>query len=206
MILATRRIKLSPLIGGFLGLFGMMLIPAAAAATTTTPPDWPCVQRYIPTISSGMVWGGPPLREGGQRDTELIDLAADITQRGVDLAAVEADLEAFAARVPMKQRGARLADLFGLALEQINRLRDEVIGKVTIFSRKLRGQLERIEALKERHERATSAEQQKIRVALDWENQVLRRRNEQLRLLCEQPVRLEQRAFALGRIVANLIP
>ena len=47
---------------------------------------------------------------------------------------------------------------------------------------------------------------QDLRAARDWDARVFGDRQRSLRLVCEQPVRLEQRAFALARVIQEQLP
>ena len=34
---------------------------AGAQPRVETPPDWPCVQVFVPTLSAASIWAGPPI-------------------------------------------------------------------------------------------------------------------------------------------------
>ena len=45
-----------------------------------TPPDWPCVQVFVPTLSAATIWAGPPVDDYLKTWTENRDVAALATR------------------------------------------------------------------------------------------------------------------------------
>src|SRR5262245_44162366 len=59
-----------------------------AGAATGEDPDWPCVQRKVPEISSGQVWNGPRLQsadDSWRNDNALADLAHKLASRRTEI-------------------------------------------------------------------------------------------------------------------------
>src|SRR3954469_14100961 len=45
-----------------------------------TPPDWPCAQVFVPSLSPATIWAGPPVDEYLKTWTQNSDVAAVATR------------------------------------------------------------------------------------------------------------------------------
>ena len=65
----------------------LLLGAPAAAQTEASDPDWPCVQRLVPTLGAAAYWGGPEPAEGtGWRDDPAASaVVAAAAPRDVDV-------------------------------------------------------------------------------------------------------------------------
>jgi hypothetical protein len=58
-----------------------VLAAGPAPAQPVEDPDWPCVQRKVPSLSLGQMWGGP-IPQGNWRDDPRMEaLAGEIAAR-----------------------------------------------------------------------------------------------------------------------------
>jgi hypothetical protein len=176
--------------------------PAAAAGED---PDWPCVQRLVPEIAPGMLWAGPPLDATGGEPVPAVDaLASELAARRVPLKAAEAQVEQFASSLAAAQKDEQLTRLFARTLEIINRDRSSIVQGIRKYARGQRALADRINA---RNEQLIGLavdqvlERDALRAERDWDLRVYEDRRSSLGYLCEQPVLLEQRAFALARAI-----
>ena len=170
-------------------------------------PEWPCVQRLVPEIAPAMIWAGPPIEFGRCRTSPAIDqLAGELAARRVPLAEAEAQIDAFADTLAPERKAEQLTQLFARTLEIINRDRSSIIQGIRKYAR---GEHALAEAIAEKNERlsALPADQVLERDTLiaerDWDLRIYDDRRSSLPYLCEQPVLLEQRAFALARTIAS---
>ena len=185
-------------------LLALLVAPETAPAAGSEDPDWPCVQRRVPEVSAGMVWAGPPLEELKQdwrQDPEVSQLAGTIAARRTDLEAAKATIADFAAGLG-PEKSVKLTLLFAGALNIVNKDRASILSGIGRFTRKQRALAERIgdtsaklkalpaDAARQREE----LEQQRL-----WDTRIYEDREKSLAYICEQPVLLEQRIFALGR-------
>lgn len=191
----------------------MNTAPADAQAPQTDP-DWPCVQRLVPTLAAGQMWQGPIMEvSAGPSFLEpaLTPLPAELTDRATPAAAAVGKVEAALAAVPADQRADQLTRLFAVTLDDINAERGRMIAGIKRFARTQRGIAQRITRETARIEElsgdpAADAEVVELRAALAWSRRVYDDRQRSLRTLCEQPVLLEQRAFGLARGLARMLP
>ena len=178
----------------------------AGMAALKQDPDWPCVQRLVPELAAGQMWNGPPAPAGAQwqADPQIASLALQLAGQPPEASA--AAIEAFAAAQPPAQRGPRLGLLFMASLEVINGQRGDQISGIKRYARRQQALARRIAEesaklgdLPPGPDVVPPPELADIKMARDWDIRVFEDRQRSLKYLCDQPVALEQRAFALAR-------
>lgn len=182
----------------------VLLLPAAAGAAESADPDWPCIQRLVPRISAAQVWAGPePEPAMWQGDLEVSRLASKLAARRTPLPETEKLVEDFADAQAPEALNPKLTALFGRSLQIINQDRASIIAGIKRFAKRQRALAERI-----RETRATlktvdgdEGNANELRETLAWDIRIFDEREKSMTYLCEQPVLLEQRAFALGRSI-----
>jgi hypothetical protein len=186
-------------------LFAAPCAPAVAA--TGEDPDWPCIQRLVPEIAPAVIWPGPPIDtvDGGPSPT-IDALAAELAARRVPMEQAEPQIEAFAASLDDAQKNEQLIKLFVRMLEIINRDRSSIIEGIKEYAR---GQRTLAETINDKNEllidlpKDQVLERETLVAERDWDVRVYDDRARSLTYLCEQPVLLDQRAFALARAIAG---
>lgn len=187
----------------------LSLIACSTLATAQdADPDWPCIQRLLPEIAGGMIWAGPPLEDADPKaaDKALKALAAELAARRVPIEEAERQVETFAAPLADADRAPRLTNLFNAALEIINQDRASIINGIKKFSRGQRTLADKITAKNQELEtidRSEFLKRDTLTAERDWDIRIFEDRRQSLTFLCEQPVLLEQRAFALARAIAS---
>jgi hypothetical protein len=189
----------------------LCLVLLAGHAGAQEDPDWPCIQRKVPHLSVAQLWAGPALPEGGawRDDPELARLVAVISARRTDVESVRpmlAELDAAG-----QDRDQRLLALFAGTFEAIDRERARVIDGIGRFARKQRELAAQIDArdgaLREAEAQAAPGDHEaadrieEMRDALAWEVRIYQDRQRSLSFVCESPVILEKRAYAVAQII-----
>lgn len=205
----TRALTLSR----FLALAVVVLMMASeqvdAQAAPAADPDWPCVQRLLPEIAGGMVWTGPPLdgMDGPKEDHRAFTgLSKELAARRVPIEEAEQQIADYAGTLEGDEKPEVLAALFKATLEIINDDRASIINGIKKFSRGQRTLADRINAKNrelETMDRSDVLAHDSAVAERDWDIRIFEDRRQSLVYLCEQPVLLEQRAFALARSLAN---
>ena len=171
-------------------------------------PDWPCIQRKQPHLSLGQVWTGPAPDDRIAelaRDPRIEALAARLEQRRLPLEDAEAEIADFAAQADDAELTALMVAVFG----KIEPDRKALIDGIARYGRSQVDMARRIEerrAAMAELESATDPDFDAIDAAeeaLDWDQRIFTERQQSLTYVCETPVILEQRAFALGRAIAS---
>jgi len=196
-------------------------ILAAAALVAGTPlgaadfddPDWPCIQRKVPELALFQMWSGPPPADEPAADPDRRALAARLAPRRVTLEEAEALVAEYAAGLPEAARAGALTALFAEVLALINRDRAAIIAGIGRYARRqaeMAGAVETLQQTLVTLQAVPEAERNMDRIEeiedrLAWETRVYRDRARSLTYVCETPVLLEQRAFALGRVIAGAL-
>jgi hypothetical protein len=179
----------------------------AQPAGTQQDPDWPCIQVLVPQIASAQIWTGPPVEPVAQawrKDPAVRELAPELAARRTPLEMARERIAAFAAGLEPERKDEKLTALFAGVLETINRDRASLIAGIKRFTGKQRGlsaQIQQANARLREVETGT-AEEQALLEERNWAIRIFDERESSLTYLCEQPVLLERRAFALAREIA----
>lgn len=206
-------LKATPLVAIVLSAF--ICIPFAGAAENSDQ-NWPCVQRKIPALSAGMMWVGPAIDDAARalwrNDTQLSALAVRLSARRTALEDAQKLIETYVASIDPDHKTKYLTALFAGVLEQINKERQQILAGIEKYTRKQKALADNIrktrvqfaEALKVK---AVSEEDKQARRNLEqklsWQSRIHEEREKSLIFVCESPVILEQRAFAIAREIAN---
>lgn len=192
---------------------GLLVIAGATSAPAAEPADadWPCVQRLVPELAASQMWAGPPVdsvQDTPADDAELAALAYQLASRATPLEQAEQAIDAFAGDLPADSRNAQLTRLFGDMLALVNQERSEIIAGIMRYTRKQRRLAEKIaqdsQQLQDLQPGTTPDPATQARLdERKWDVRIFEDRQKILRQICDQPVQLEQRAFALSRALQS---
>ena len=176
-----------------------------------TPPDWPCAQVFVPTLSAASIWAGPPVDDYLKTWTENRDVASLATRavsRSVpDDEAIQA-VDSFAEGVKT-DREKTLTMLFAGIFDEANRTRSKAIEGIRRFSRAQQEQISNMNAtiaeldLARAQNPQDAARIKELTEKLAWQRRIIEERQRSLGALCEQPVIVERRLGALARTIAS---
>lgn len=192
-------------------VFGVVAVElglcGAALAADPRFPDWPCNQIKVPEISIAAVWAGPPIDDvesSWQEDPAVADLVARLAARRTPIEEAEKEIAEFiSGSAAARQQKAKL--VFAGLLETLNQERSKVMNGIERYSRLQKGAAERIRA--EAHQLADlqkSADRDQIgelNNRIEWDTRVFDERRRTISYVCEVPVLIEQRLFALARAI-----
>jgi hypothetical protein len=180
---------------------------AGSLAAVGEDPDWPCVQRLVPEIAPAVIWAGPPLDHAlAAPAPTIIHLATELAARRVPLEDAAQQVAEFARTLSSNEKNEQLTQLFARTLEIINGDRTSIIQGIKKYARSERALAESISAKNERLSELPAErilERETLIAERDWDIRIYDDRRAALPYLCEQPVLLEQRAFALARAIAG---
>lgn len=190
----------------YLVLAVCLLAAPAVHAENGTDPDWPCVQRKQPHLSLGQMWSGPEPDEAVRelaRKPEIAALADRLEQRRLPLADAEAEIADFVKGADNEQLTALMVAIF----DRVEPHRAALIAGIARYGHKQvdlaqriedhRGKMEEMQKAEAPDFDAIDAEEER----LDWDMRIFQDRQQALTYVCETPVILEQRVFALARAV-----
>lgn len=194
---------------GTLAIAALAVSVAAARAADPRYPDWPCPQAKVPEISLAAVWAGPPLDDVQNKwkdDAKISALVAKLSARKTPLDEAEKSVKEFlAGSAAEKTTNAKL--LFAGLFDTLNAQRSQVINGLERISRKQREAADNIrdETLQlQALQGATPRDDAKVDALsndLIWKTRIFEDRRKVVRFVCEVPTTIDQRLFALGRVI-----
>jgi hypothetical protein len=172
-------------------------------------PDWPCTQAKVPEISVTAVWAGPPLDDAEKawvNDERVKDVVAQLVPRRVPIEqAQKVILEFVTGDAPAREERGTL--LFAGLFDRLNHERTEVMNGIERLGRRLKELADKIRSdISELHKLQDQAKPdepklQELGNQVQWNTRIFEDRQKTVRYVCEVPVLIEQRLFALGRAV-----
>lgn len=189
-------------------ILALCLTAGAAQAESSTDPNWPCVQRKQPHLSLGQMWTGPQPDDAVRAlaaTPDIASLADRLEQRRLPIEDASAQIAEFTKTADNQQMTALMLAIF----DRIDPYRATLISGIGRYGNKqveLAAQIEDSRAKMVQMEKpekpdfdAIDAEEKK----LDWEMRIFQDRQQALTYVCETPVILEQRIFALARAIQS---
>src|SRR3954454_8247376 len=195
----------------------LVVLCALAALTPAGPalaadpryPDWPCAQAKVPEISLAAVWDGPALDDAAakwQDDTRVSALVPRLAARRTPLDEAEKAIAEFlSTSAPNKSEAGKL--LFAGLFDTLNAQRSSVMNGLERVTRKQREAAEKIRddtlALQALQDAAApdQAKVDELGNQLVWETRIFEDRRRVIKFVCEAPTAIDQRLFALGRVI-----
>jgi hypothetical protein len=187
--------------------------PELCFAADPRYPDWPCAQAKVPDLSLAAVWAGPPLDDVADKwknDAKVSVLLPRLAARRTPLdEAQKAITEFLAGSTAEKIEMGKL--LFAGLFDTLNAQRSSVMRGLERVTRKQRQAADKIRtdtlALQVLQD-ASPPDQAKIEELgnqLVWETRIFEDRQRVIKFVCEVPTAIDQRLFALGRMIQQEI-
>jgi hypothetical protein len=183
--------------------------PGLAHAADPRFPDWPCNQIKVPELSVTAVWAGPPIDDVGstwEDNTTTRDLVARLAARRTPLDdAQKAVADFVTGSEAERQQKAKL--IFAGLFKSLDRERGEVMRGIERYTRKQREFADQIRStilelrnLQDRPDR-DQGKVDELAARVEWDTRVFEERRKTIGFVCEVPVLIEQRLFALARAI-----
>jgi hypothetical protein len=184
-----------------------VILRGAALAADPRFPDWPCNQIKVPEISVAAVWAGPSIDDAEnawQEDPTIRDLVTRLAARRTPLDEAEKAISDFI-NGNAAERRQKATLIFAGLFKSLNQERSEVMNGIERFSRHQKDFADRLrsEALQLRdlqdsadHDQSKADE---MANRIQWDTRIFEERRKTISYVCEVPVLIEQRLFALAR-------
>lgn len=192
---------------------GAVLASAPAHAADFSDPTWPCVQRKVESLSPGLMWPArvdetkPPAKMA----TDATDLAAKLELRRVDLNEAEVLIAQFVSDHPDVTQDD-MGQLFRHVFDKVNRDRRALIAGIGEYAHKQIALSARIDEARTEMNRLMAAprpDQEAIDTLerqIAWDERVYQDRSRSLTYVCETPVLLEKRLYAIAQLLLDQVP
>jgi hypothetical protein len=198
--------RASFIVAALLALAG---VPGVGHAADPRYPDWPCMQAKVPEVSLAAVWAGPDLGDASEKwqdDIAVSALVARLAVRRTPLDEAEKAVTEFLGGASGRRldKGRRL---FAGLFETLNTQRSSVMSGLERITRKQRGAADAIRAatlsMHALQDEATPdpAKIEQLSNQLLWQTRIFEDRQRVIKFVCEVPVAIDQRLFALGRAI-----
>jgi DNA polymerase III alpha subunit len=162
-----------------------------------------------PEISVAAVWAGPSIDDVGnawQHDATIKDLVARLAARRTPLdEAQKAISDVITGTESERQRKAKL--IFAGLFKTLNHERSEVMQGIERYFRKQREFSDHIRStilqLRELQNRPDPEQSRidELTNRIEWDTRIFEERRKTMNFVCEVPVLIEQRLFALARLI-----
>lgn len=191
----------------------IVALAAPASAATFDDPTWPCLQRKVETLSLGIMWPHP-VSEAAMREDLVEDgrqLAETLALRRVDLTQGETFIDAFVTRhdaLSTDDLGHVFRDVFNLISSDRTAL-IKGIGRYSLQQKALAASIDDIQLQMTSLMEAEAPDFDKVdslEEKLDWDRRIFRDRAQSLTYVCETPVLLEKRIYAIAQILLKYVP
>ena len=189
-------------------LAALALSAERAFAADPRYPDWPCSQAKVPEISLAAVWAGPPLDDVSDKwknDARINALVTKLAARRMPLDEAEKTITDFLGASADKTMAGKL--LFAGLFDTLNAQRFQVMNGLERVTRKQRESADKIRAdtiALQDLQSAAAPDQQKVDElsnTLLWETRIFEDRRRVVKFVCEVSTAIDQRLFALGRVI-----
>jgi hypothetical protein len=186
-----------------------LTLQGMALAADPRFPDWPCNQVKVPEISVAAVWAGPSIDDVGnawEDDATIKDLVARLAARRTPLDdAQKAISDVITGTESERQKKAKL--IFAGLFKTLNHERSEVMQGIERYFRKqkefsgqIRSTILQLRELQDRRD-PDQGRVDELTNRVEWDTRIFEERRKTMNFVCEVPVLIEQRLFALARAI-----
>jgi hypothetical protein len=186
-----------------------VVLRAMALAADPRFPDWPCNQVKVPEISVAAVWAGPAIDDvenAWEEEAAIKDLVTRLAARRTPLDdAQKAIADAITGTESERQKKAKL--IFAGLFRTLNHERSEVMRGIERYARKqkefsdqIRSMILQLRELQDRPD-ADQGRVEELTNRVEWGTRIFEERRKTINFVCEVPVVIEQRLFALARAI-----
>jgi hypothetical protein len=186
-----------------------LTLQGMALAADPRFPDWPCNQVKVPEISVAAVWAGPSIDDVGnawEDDAAIRELVARLAARRTPLDDAQKTIsDVITGTESERQKKAKL--IFAGLFKTLNQERGEVMQGIERYFRKqkefsdqIRSRILQLRELQNRPDPDQSRIDE-LTNRVEWDTRIFEERRKTMNFVCEVPVLIEQRLFALSRSI-----
>lgn len=181
-------------------------------AADFSDPTWPCVQRKVEGLSLGLMWVHPvpeTLPESAEARGDIADLADRLALRKLELETLEPEVAAFAKKY--NGDAAMLGHVFADLFDSLATRRSRIINGIGDFSLSQIALTEKIEGVRSEMNAQLDKESpdfdriDTLEEQLDWDQLIYSDRQKSITYLCETPVLLERRLYAIAQMMSGMV-
>jgi predicted glycoside hydrolase/deacetylase ChbG (UPF0249 family) len=190
-------------------ILAALCLASAAAAADFSDPTWPCIQRKVETLSPGLMWPSPVEDTAFDAETEaaVADLAGRMALRRVSLEELETQVAAFTAA--QGRDPSLLGHVFMTAFDALAAQRHRIMKGIEEYSLKQIKLAERIDTARTEMDNLMAADApdydrvDALEEQIAWDERIYTDRQKSLTYVCETPVLLEKRLYAIAQMLQD---
>lgn len=192
--------------------FCMIALAAGAApakAVDYSDPTWPCIQRKVETLSVGLMWPHP-VPEAAD-DAHYADIIETLSLRRLSEDDLAAAIDAYIEANP--ETGIdELGIIFNGVFERLGSLRRQLIAGIGRYSEQQIALARKIDAQHTEMAELEAADEpdfdriDEIAEIVDWDERIYQDRSQALVYVCETPVLIEKRLYAVAQLLLARVP
>ena len=180
-----------------------------ATAADFSDPTWPCIQRKVEALSTGLMWPHPlqPVELSSDQQTAIDELVGRLILRRIAVEDLSPQINAFTETYGSDT--ALLSHVFAQAFERLSQMRRAIIRGIGEYSLKQIALAEQIDATRATMDELMAADVpdfdqvDQLEEQLDWDERIFTDRARSLTYVCETPVIIEKRLFAIARMLLD---
>jgi len=187
----------------------LLLVPGLASGAESTDPDWPCIQRKVENLSPGLMWAAPVTPTELSPDARA--LASKLALRRVGLDEAQALITAYVADHPGTSEND-LGNIFTAVFDRIGKDRRRVMGGIASYAHSQVALAARINTARVEMDTLSDAATpdfdriDQIEEQIAWDERIYNDREHSLTYVCETPVLLEKRLYAIAQMLQAALP
>ena len=191
----------------------LVALPSPLRAADQRYPDWPCMQPKVPQMSVSAMWDGPSIADVGnswQDDPKIKDLVTRLAARRTPLDVAENMVADFITGTGAEKQD-KAKKLFAGLFDTLSQERSEVMSGIERVARnekeladKIRSDVDTLHQLEDK----PGEDQSKVSALaseVEWSTRIFEDRRKTIRYVCEVPTVIEQRIFALARVIRKTL-
>ncbi len=182
-------------------------------AATYSDPSWPCIQRKVETLSLGLMWPHPIQKTGLQGNITAAagELVEKLALRRISLEETQPLIAEFV-QANSDVTLDVLGYVFKQTFERIATDRDNIMEGIAKYSFRQIALSQKVDKTRTRMTDLMKAAEpdfdavDKLEEQLDWDERIFKVRAKSLTYVCETPILLEKRLFAIARELLKHAP
>lgn len=186
---------------------GLLAWSAPAAAEDFSDPTWPCVQRKVERLSIGLMWPEPvpdTALEGDLADA-VETLGATLALRRVGEDEMRSAIDRFVSAHGAS--GDLMGRVFAESFRRLAQRRTRIIGGIADMSLGQADLAARIDAARAEFDTISARDDpdfdrlDTLEEKIDWDERIYTDRQKSITYVCETPVLLEKRLYAIAQML-----
>ncbi|MDU9005786.1 hypothetical protein [Sedimentitalea todarodis] len=190
-------------------VFAVTCLGGPGGAADFSDPTWPCIQRKVERLSVGLMWPHPieDVTLSDQEQAAVNELVGRFTLRRLALDEIAPVLGDFTAKYGAESQ--LLGTVFAKTFDRLAATRTTILKGIEEYSLSQIAMAEKIGATRGEMDRLLAAEPpdydkvDAIEAQLDWDERIYTDRKQSLTYVCETPILLEKRLFAIAQMLLN---